>query len=492
MKSIITFAIALLSFIPAMAQDNSHLHVFRSDNNFHSHKASKLKNITFEGSTDNYTKMVITDADGTETIVSMDIVDSLAFRPNGIADLYVNLIDYPYLTDLMKDATHTKETIYSAILRLEGNGQVKDIAADTVEFRGRGNSTWNMPKTPYRFKMKKKQAIGDLPKAKSFAVIANYIDCSLMRNSIALWIGRKLGLPHTNHTVPCNVYINNNYRGSYVITEKIGVGSGSVDIDEYRGLLFELDSNFDENYKFGIQLSGTYPRTTYASSQSYLPVMVKDPDLSEICDSLGKTPTQLLNEWGDNFQKMVYTVMTTPASGSIASVIDIEQAAKFFLVNGIANNHEMKHPKSLYIHKDSIEGLYKFGPVWDFDWAFTFDGKEGMPANVPMVSSNGDRGGYTFLKKLMQNEEFRAEYKKTLDDFKQNAYPELLEYMNAYADNIEPFAKANGLKWPADHSVSWKQSESSYEFRENYKALCSWIEERLEYMSNHVNYGLYE
>ena len=35
-----------------------------------------------------------------------------------------------------------------------------------------------------------------------------------------------------------------------MLTEKIGINGASVDIDETTGILFELDTNYDEEFKF--------------------------------------------------------------------------------------------------------------------------------------------------------------------------------------------------------------------------------------------------
>lgn len=146
---------------------------------------------------------------------------------------------------------------------------------------------------------------------------------------------------------------------------------------------------------------------------------------------------------------MLTAVMTTPSTGSLKEYIDIESVVNFFMVNSLSSNHEMRHPKSFKLYKDSLDGVYKFGPVWDFDWAFTFDGREGAPANTPMVDNNGDCGGYTFIKALLSNEEIRTLYQQKWNAFVKDGYPELKAYMEEYATLIEPSAKENGVLWPA-------------------------------------------
>ena len=93
---------------------------------------------------------------------------------------------------------------------------------------------------------------------------------------------------------------------------------------------------------------------------------------------------------------------------------------------------------------------------------------------------------------MLSNEEIRALYKEKWDAFVKDGYPKLQAYMEQYATMIEPSAKENGLLWPADYSVSWRQSESSWEFRKNFAALKAWIDQRIAYCNSHKNFGLYE
>ena len=109
-----------------------------------------------------------------------------------------------------------------------------------------------------------------------------------MRNAVALKLGSCSKCPFTNHCQPIRVYFNGIFKGAYFITEKIGITGASVDIDEETGILFEMDTNFDEDYKFW-------------SRYYNLPMMVKDPDLSEIAEVKGVTPESLLSSWRDDF-----------------------------------------------------------------------------------------------------------------------------------------------------------------------------------------------
>lgn len=484
MKKMLVFGLAAMGIgLSAMAQ-NEHIHVFRSDKNFHTFNGAEAQTILHSdgNATTGFNTLVVQDASGNQTTISLSAIDSVQVRMTGLPDFHVTLTDPQYsgLTDLITSLGKGYE--YEATLRMDGNGMYDDLPEQHVKFRGRGNSTWNMPKKPYRFKMDSKAKVCGLKKAKSFALIANFIDNSLMRNAVALWTANYLEMPFANHCIPVNVYLNGNYRGAYMLTEKIGIGGGSVDIDEFTGILFELDSNYDEDYKFQYTWSSGW-------TNKRLPVMVKDPDFDEICDSLGVTPTQYLSTWQADFTKMANAVTTSETD--LSKYIDLEQAAKYFVVNSLANNHEMKHPKSLYLHKETIDDVYKFGPVWDFDWAFMFNNykDETASATEPLVTNDGDMGGASFCKLLFANAAFREVYKKTWDDFVANGYPKLLEYLEEYALMIEPSAKRNGLLWETE--LTNYTTINCFETKKAFAQLKTWLQQRVDYCNSHANYGLY-
>lgn len=488
-KSLLLISAAMMAFT-AVAQ-TEHIHVFRNDDNHSTVKAADNQVISFGTNARKQQVMIITDSLGKTTEIAMDAIDSCVIREKALPEFHFYITDYPNWTELQG----LKDTKHPGYMYMVGNGMFKDIEQmELTEFRGRGNSTWGMAKKPYRFKMPKKNSICGLPKAKTFALIANYIDNTLMRNAIALWIGQHLNMPYTNHCVPVKVYFNGHDKGQYMLTEKIGVGSGSVDIDETTGMLFELDSNYDEDYRFQYSWrEGYYTRT--------LPVMVKDPDLAELAADTTVTnitdAQTYFNLWKNDFTAMANAVTTRSASQSLSDVIDIESAVNFFLVNGVANNHEMKHPKSFYIHKKSLEDgeVYHFGPIWDFDWAFTFDGKEGASATAYMVDANGDQSGYSFIKCLCSNNEFRELFKQKLDAFtaEGGGYDQLKAYMEEYANLIEPTARENGVLWPDTRAhASWCVQQDSYEFRKNFQTLKDWIAKRIEFMKSDANFGLFK
>lgn len=488
MKKLSAIFLCLCSVFCVVAQ-YPHVHVYRNDGKFTTHKASEIEQIGFSsilwGDADNAMKLKL--AGGTSETVPASSIDSTVIAGN-VPVIRVKLLDYPDISDLFKTDGFTKSTVYRATLSMDGNGLYDDIPETEVEFRGRGNSTWSMPKTPYRFKFAKKQSVCGLMKAKTFALIANHIDCTLMRNTIAFRLAQMLEMPFTNHTVPVDVYLNDHYRGSYFVTEKIGIGSGSVDIDETKGMLFELDTNYDEDFRFRYSFC-------YNGASKNLPVMVKDPDLAELeaDDETGAFKADAyFNQWKADVSTMFDAVTKRGVDESLDDVLDVNSVANYILVFLLARNQELTHPKSVYLYKEELgaNNVYHFGPVWDFDWAYTYDNSEGAGKyNDVLLKADGKAGGCSFFTLLVKNNQVRQAIEQKWALFYSEQWPELKQYMDRYAADLEPSAKTNGLIWPRDGKY---KNECTFEFRQKYKNLCDWLDKRVEWINSHRNRGLYQ
>lgn len=162
---------------------------------------------------------------------------------------------------------------------------------EPVDVRGRGNSTWGLPKKPYRIKFPVKfSPVGlDHAKAKSWVILAHDMDKSLLRNHLAFEISRILFNASENYHnegavmfTPCsqfvNVYMNDDYHGVYQMSDQMEVAKGRIDIDRLKavdgsdaskitgGYLVETNIHHDEGYPVsfnssrGIYMDHKYPK----------------------------------------------------------------------------------------------------------------------------------------------------------------------------------------------------------------------------------------
>ena len=348
----------------------------------------------------------------------------------------------------------SKDYYLEGTLAVNGRGGYEDYTGKT-EVKGRGNSTWGYPKKPYRLKLNKKAEICGLGKAKNYVLLANHLDPTLMLNSVAFKIGRLLELPFTNHAIPVDVVLNGIYKGSYLLTDQIEVKENRVDLDENNSVMWELDSYWDDEPKF-------------KSTAFNLPVMVKDPDLT----------TEQFEYWKKDFNAFTTQFAKEPLEGnSYVDMIDIESVAKFLITFNLVHNMEINHPKSVFLHKEG-NGKYVMGPIWDFDWAYDYEGTSNHFGryNTPLFSSSMNGVGTAFFQRFLQDSRVKAIYKRTWQDFKNNKLDALLQYVDDYAVMLKPSVERNSELW-----------ENTRSFDTKVKELKTWLRNRADYIDSEVS-----
>ena len=329
----------------------------------------------------------------------------------------------------LPDGTNTKEEwIENCTFQLDGAGIWPDIEkVEGCEIRGRGNSSWSWSyrsKNPFRIKLPKKnrQSPFNLTEDRQWVFIANKQDGSMTSNSIAQKVAAMVDAEALCHMIPVDVYINGHYRGSYCFTEKIGIADNSVAIDEATGCLLELDDYFDETFKF--------------RDDAYnLPVNIKDPDFSEEDDERVVT-------YDDIVASVNEMTSTLKQGGDISQHVDMETWAKFWLVNDLVRNVETHHPKSCYLFNENpAEGeKWKFGPAWDFDWAFGYEDQHtyfiaGAEEDLFSRAAGSNKAGYRFYNALRNTEAGRKAYLNEWNKFmEEDRLQELMEYIDDYTE----------------------------------------------------------
>jgi len=292
--------------------------------------------------------------------------------------------------------------------------------------RGRGNSTWLLPKKPYRFRLDEEASILGLGEATDWVLLANYQDYTSLLSATAFKVGELLEAPYTNTMIPVELTLNGRYQGIYLLTEQIQVGEHRVNIGN-DGVLFELDSYFDEDYKF---------RSKYYN----LPVNIKSPDL--------KSDAELIPIRSE-FEKMEELVFasTFPENG-YRDLLDISEFANWFIINHLTYNREINHPKSTYVHK-AKDGKYVFGPIWDFDWGFGFDGNRYYfkTPEADILRNNPIETGSPFFRRLLQDPETKKILKEKWQAFRLNKLQQLYAYIENYGSWSKDAVYRNDIIW---------------------------------------------
>ena len=394
-----------------------------------------------------------------------------------------------------------KETYQTATFTLTGNGAFEDMKDVAMQIKGRGNSSWtDNTKKPYRIKFDEKQKPFGLTKGKSWVLLANAQNGSFLTNAIAHKIAAMIGVPYTNHSVPVELYLSGQYKGTYMFTEHRSIGGNSVDIDDETGYLLELDTNDKGDDKADV-ISADNDDIYFNSSNIELPVVIKDPDLADWATDYGQDAAkQRMTDIKTDFNKLTALLMNKSATADLKSLIDLDIAARYILAYDLSLNNEAGHPKSIFMWKENFwnedgttnpNAKMMFGPVWDFDWAFGY-GKKGYfgmysyfdnsrynATWLTLTSTDlygGQKGyGRDFFNAILVNNEFKRHYYNVWNEFMKDEaiLTELADYIQAYYDYAKP---------SFNNSVTNKK-DSSYDYETQVTTASTWLKNRANYLN---------
>jgi hypothetical protein len=358
----------------------------------------------------------------------------------------------------------SKQNYINAVIAIDSPNDSHDLQATQTEVRGRGNTTWWYPKRPYRVKLNSKTSLFGLTQAKSWVLLANHQDPTLMMNRIAFKLGDIMSFPFTNHSFAVELVLNGVYEGSYVLTEQVQAGSGRVDIKEPKeadaktDFLVELDSYYDEEPKF-------------TSTHYHLPVMIKSPE-----DYINTANYNFVKDAVNDLDSRLYEGKFT-GSGNYKELINLDSFVKFLLINEIVGNKEVGFPKSAYMYKNSKTGGGQIfmGPLWDFDSGFSYQG-EGL--NVYFKDSRYLINHHPFFKRLFDDPDFTAAYKAAWNTYKSQITSDLFTFIDDTAFELEKSQKANFTVWKWLNKPNYGNEVSK---------LKRWLQDRIVYLNGEID-----
>lgn len=378
-----------------------------------------------------------------------------------------------------------KYNFLTGTISLDGAGVFPDMEETPMQIRGRGNSSWagQKGKSPYRVKFDSKKKPFGLKNGKNWVLLANRQTGSMMSNAIGMKVAQLAGAAGANHIIPVELYINGEYRGSYNWTEKVGISNNSIDLDdESFAAMLELDSYYDEPYKF-------------RGYDYNMPCNIKFPDFDDVPLETSISPEAIEDDWDD-------LIEAVSLHRDISNYAQVDTLAAFYLTNDFILNQELMHPKSTFVYKERVgnrNDLWKFGPVWDLDWAFGYEGSS-------RYYQSGAEDDLT-TRRWMEMNQFWIDLRQCGENFdrtyylawtrllKLGAVEELQEFIDSYYEFANSSFQNNAGRWGDgwDYSSNASNAKSWLKKRANavYKRLNTYdAEELLEYFEEWAPYGI--
>lgn len=379
------------------------------------------------------------------------------------------------------EASADKSNKATGFMVMQNPGGETVYSGELTQIKGRGNSTWSQVKKPYQIKLSEKadllQTENSDNKSKTWLLLANYLDASLLNNSIVLGLGKDMGMKSNIENTHIDLYYDGEFRGSYLLSEKAEVGSGRVDIVDLEEKNSDLNEEKEE-YPIKTAVTANGAEYTYCDgmvspedvSGGYLLemdyevrakeeicyfkttrnqyVVVKSPELAS------KEEMEYIASLYQQYEDAVFNGGVNPdTKKAYSDYVDRESIATYYLLNEFSKARDF-FGSSAYLYKNSGEEKMYMGPLWDYDLGFTetrfdSDGEE-TPYGLSIYNT-------AFGAKLSEIDDFSVLLEST---YQQKLLPLIKEGLNGdfkkKSDKIKTSAMLNSMIWHTGENAEEK------------------------------------
>lgn len=374
----------------------------------------------------------------------------------------------PYSIPTVYITTEGKAPINSKEDYVPGSIRVVDKSmhfSDRAEFegvmkiKGRGNTTWGMPKKPWKIKLEEKTSILGMPKDKEWCLLANYSDKTLMRNFAAFRMSEICDMSWTPRGVSVDVYLNGEYQGVYVFTEHKKVSKDRVNIDD-GDFYLEIEEAMDEpvcfkTTKFGVPVMFHEPENPSSEQQTYV------------------------KEWFRGFEQALEDIQNKHDYKTYRQYIDVPSFIKYYIIEEVAKDPDGNIRKSTFLTKQKDRKLEMYH-VWDFDITMGNCNYTGFEK-----TDGWQMKGATWYNKMFQDPGFVKEVKAMWTE----VYPELCtvtDYINGQIDLLDGAQYRNFERWDILDKYVWPNVVWLGDYDREVLYFYEYLDKRLEWLDGEI------
>ena len=322
---------------------------------------------------------------------------------------YTQLTDVPTLyieTENGRSITSKEQYTKCTIIIVDGDS----IATyPDTEIRGRGNSTWwNSDKKAYRIKFATKQKLlgRHFANARSWTLLANHGDKTMIRNALTYDLGRFMGMEVANE----------NSREEPYITSSV----------------FRIMYN------------------------------VKNPK----DDALTMQKRIAIGQWIEGMERAVKGNDFTDPERGYRAYIDEQSLVNWYVGAEITGNIDALY--SIYMWKDADEQKMHFGPLWDLDIGYDNSSERSMLREMEAYLGLWNRPFEQVLRRMWQDWWFANACADRLNELIANGLQQfLLDHIDSLSAAISQSQAQNYRVWPINQQVF---SFEKHRYYNNYQA----------------------
>lgn len=397
-------------------------------------------------------------------------------------------------------------TIFDEMESVQYHSKLKTIKC-------RGNASFNHTnKKSYKLQFYEKTDLFGMGASENWLLISNAFDKTMLRNQITFDMARALKVPFTPDVQQVNVYINGEYRGLYLLSEKVEIGENRVDIQNLEETTEALNnhkkmSEFPAFYKNDTRLAAVKGVNVENEPDDVTGGYLLEAELdfrweeepsgfitSRMQPFVVKSPAyatygqmDYISQFYQDFEDSLFSEdgYGSPTGKYYMDYINADSFARRYLIEEIVKNRDTIYTSQFFYKPSDAESTKLYaGPVWDYDGAIAAEGivADSYDLSDPYGLYACDFGDCNLYRGLYMHQDFRQ---MAIDLFMTEASPVIETETNGkiqdMAECIEDAVVMDSYLWNTfEDAVTLEQKKTCYQ--EEITKLTYFLSERSRYL----------
>jgi len=328
----------------------------------------------------------------------------------------------------------------------------------------------------------------DLPAENDWILHGPYSDKTFLRNHFTFELSSKMGhyAPKTKY---CELFINSEYMGVYMLVEKIKRDKNRVDINEFEnndpttgGYIIKIDKLTES------AINGSWCSDFMTFNQNSVCFQYHYPKADDI--SLEQ------KSYIENFMNEISIIINDLSLNqtNIESIdkINFDSFVDYFIISELSKDVDA-YRISVFLHKKSElnGGKLYMGPVWDYNLSF---------GNVDFCQSSSISGWVlheetscrtsipSFWYDLIQNDTFREKLILRWDEIRNNilSFDQIFYHIDSVSNYLTDAQTRNFEKWDILGEWVWPNYQLAPTYQDEVDFLKYWIYNRINWIDQNI------
>ena len=431
--------------------------------------------------------------------------EALNFVPDATLDdsscVYFTQSNLPLVLITTAQAIMDDPRILGNMKVLNDPSGVNELSDDPTDYDGlisieiRGSSSQMFPKKSYALETQDASGANNnvsllgMPEENDWILYGPYTDKSLMRNAVVFELGEKLNR-YTPRRRYCEVFINNDYRGVYMLMENIKRDDNRVDIatllpediegDELTGGYILKVDKFTGDFEGG--WNSPYP--TVGGEENF--IQFHKPE----ADDLNAPQMEYIEGHITAFEDALAGPDFADSELGYRPFVDMNSFVDLYLINELSKNIDgYRLSTYFYKQKDSNGGKIVMGPWWDYNLSLgNVDYCEGANTEGFEVDTDCGNANPFWWERMLEDTAYRDMTRCLWEDYRSAAWSNesIHNTIDSLAALLQEANVRDFARWPRLGEYVWPNAFVGQTYEEELEYMRDWIDDRLAWLDANI------